>query len=261
MLLTGKRAIITGAASGIGKAVASKMAENGANVVLMDIQKAKLDQVARELQEAYHVEASAIQVDCQSTQSIKDAMEQAHAIYEYYDVLANCAGICISRKIIDADDALWDKMFNINLKAIAVLSSLFMEKRIALGLKGGHIVSISSQASKIGEYGNGIYSITKAGVNMLTQVLALEFAEYGASVMAVCPGYVNTEMLQGVFAARGPREGMTAQEYEQHLKDSIPVKRLCEPEEVANLMTYLASDQASYITGTTVTIAGGTTLI
>ena len=129
------------------------------------------------------------------------------------------------------------------------------------GKKKGHIVSISSQASKIGEYGNGVYSISKAGVNMLTQILGLEYAELGITVNAVCPGFVNTEMMQEVFKKRGPIEGMTPEEYEKALTAKIPYGRMCEPYEGAELMTFRASERADYITGVTITVAGGSTLI
>ena len=104
-------------------------------------------------------------------------------------------------------------------------------------------------------------SISKAGINSLTQVLGLEYAEYGISVSAVCPGYVNTEMVQEVFQKRSLVEGKTPEEYEKELTSGVAMGRMCEPEEVADLMAFLAGGRADYITGVTVTIAGGKTLI
>ena len=150
---------------------------------------------------------------------------------------------------------------NVNLKSIYLLSQKVAKNMITNKVKSGKIVNISSQASKIGEYGNGVYCISKAGVNMLTQVLGLELAEHGISVTAVCPGYVNTEMIQEVFQKRGPLEGMTPKEYEKSLTDLVPLKRLVEPEEIAEFILYLSSDKADYITGVSLTIAGGRTLI
>ncbi|MDO5547095.1 MAG: SDR family oxidoreductase [Eubacteriales bacterium] len=257
----GKVGIVTGSARGIGKAVASKFAEYGADVIMMDINEELLVQSAQEIADTYGVKAYPIRVDAMSTDSVNAAMEQVQSLVGSADILANCAGISTSHKLIDVEDAEWDRVFNINLRAVFTFSKLFARQLQAAGKTHGHIVSISSQASKLGEYGNGVYSISKAGVNMLTQILGLEFAELGITVNAVCPGYVNTEMMQEVFQKRGPIEGMTPEEYEQTLTARIPFGRMCEPSEVAELMAFLASDRADYITGVTVTVAGGSTLI
>lgn len=259
--LQGKTCLVTGSARGIGRAVAAKMAENGADVVMMDIREDMLRQSAKEIADEYAVKTYPIKVDATSSESIHHAMDQAFKAAKTIDVLANCAGISTSNMLIHVEDAEWDRVFNVNLRAIFTFSKLFARHRIEANEKGGKIVSISSQASKIGEYGNGVYSISKAGVNMLTQVLGLELAQYGISVTAVCPGYVNTEMMQEVFQKRGPLEGMSPDAYREKLTGGIPFGRMCEPTEVAELMTFLASDRAEYITGVTVTIAGGTTII
>lgn len=177
------------------------------------------------------------------------------------DVLANCAGITVAKHMIDLTPAEWERVMNINLRSIWYLSQLFAKQLKAAGKKKGNIVSISSQASKIGESANGVYSISKAGINSLTQVLGLEYAQYGISVSAVCPGYVNTEMVQEVFQKRSLVEGKTPEEYEAELTRDVAMGRMCEPEEVADLMAFLAGGRADYITGVTVTIAGGKTLI
>lgn len=259
--LLNKVCIVTGSARGIGKAVAMKFAENGADVIMMDINKELLETSAKEVADRYGRKAYAVFVDAASTDSVNQAMNEVETLVGSADVLANCAGISTSKKMIDVEDAEWDRVFNINLRAVFTFGKRFAKALQKEGKKKGHIVSISSQASKIGEYGNGVYSISKAGVNMLTQILGLEFAELGITVNAVCPGYVNTEMMQEVFQKRGPIEGMTPEEYEKTLTARIPFGRMCEPEEVAELMTFLASDRADYITGVTVTVAGGSTLI
>lgn len=256
-----KVCIITGSARGIGKAVAMKFAENGADVIMMDINQELLHSSAKEIAEKYNVKAYPVYVDATSTSSVNEAMDEAERLVGAADVLANCAGISTSKKMIDVEDPEWDRVFNINLRSVFTFSKRFAKAAQKAEKKGGHIVSISSQASKLGEYGNGVYSISKAGVNMLTQILGLEFAELGITVNAVCPGYVNTEMMQEVFQKRGPIEGMTPDEYERSLTARIPFGRMCEPEEVAELMVFLASPRADYVTGVTVTVAGGSTLI
>lgn len=163
--------------------------------------------------------------------------------------------------MIDLDVSEWERVMGVNLRSIWCLGKLFAKQLEVSGKKKGHMVSISSQASKIGEFANGVYSVSKAGINSLTQVLGLEYAKYGISVTAICPGYVNTEMVQEVFQKRSVVEGMTPEEYEKTLTKDVALGRMCEPSEVADLMAFLAGGRADYITGVTVTIAGGKTLI
>lgn len=257
---TGKRAIITGAASGIGRALSFKYAENGADIIVIDIDSGGLEKTVLELKK-HGVEVFSIVVDMSKPADIMDSVKVINTKGFKIDILANCAGISTSRLFIDVEEDEWDRVMNINLKSIFLLSREVAKMMIRDKVKTGKIVSISSQASKIGELGNGVYCISKAGVNMLTQVLALELAEHGISVNAVCPGYVNTEMMQLVFQKRGPIEGMTPEEYEESLVSKVPMGRMASPEEIASLMIYLSSEESSYITGSSITIAGGKTLI
>ncbi len=257
---TGKRAIITGAASGMGKALSLKYAENGADIIVIDIDSAGLEKTVLEVKK-YGVEVFSIVVDMSKPAEIMDSVKVINTKGFKIDILANCAGISTSKMFIDVEEDEWDRVMNINLKSIFLLSCEVAKMMIRDKVKTGKIVSISSKASKIGELGNGVYCISKAGVNMLTQVLALELAEHGISVNAVCPGYVNTEMMQLVFQKRGPLEGMTPEEYEESLVSKVPMGRMASPEEIASLMIYLSSEESSYITGSSITIAGGKTLI
>lgn len=257
----GRRCIVTGAARGIGKACAAKFAEYGADVVMVDINKAVLESSAREIAEKYDVKTYAYAIDVSSIEDCERFMDDVNNKIGTVDVLANCAGITVAKHMIDLTPTEWERVMNINLRSIWYLSQLFAKQLKDSECKKGNIVSISSQASKIGESANGAYSISKAGINSLTQVLSLEYAQYGISVSAVCPGYVNTEMVQEVFQKRSLVEGKTPQEYEEELTRDVAMGRMCEPEEVADVMAFLAGGRADYITGVTVTIAGGKTLI
>lgn len=256
-----KICLITGAARGIGKACAEKFAEYGADVIMIDINKEVLEVSAKEISEKYSCKAYPYAVDISSIEACEKFMKDVNETVGTVDVLANCAGITVSKCMIDVTPAEWERVINVNLRGIWCLSQLFAKQLTAAGKKKGNIVSISSQASKIGEFANGVYSVSKAGINSLTQVLGLEYAQYGISVSAVCPGYVNTEMVQEVFQKRSAVEGMSPEEYEKELTKDVALKRMCEPSEVADLMAYLAGGRADYITGVTVTIAGGKTLI
>lgn len=257
----GRLCIATGAARGIGKACAVKFAEYGADVIMVDINKDVLEKSAAEVAEKYGVKTYAYAVDVSSLEACDKFFADVNAKIGVVDVLANCAGITVAKHMIDLAPNEWERVININLRGIWYLSQLFAKQLRDSDKKKGNIVSISSQASKIGESANGVYSISKAGINSLTQVLGLEYAEYGISVSAVCPGYVNTEMVQEVFQKRSLVEGKTPEEYEKELTSGVAMGRMCEPEEVADLMAFLAGGRADYITGVTVTIAGGKTLI
>lgn len=124
-------------------------------------------------------------------------------------------------------------------------------------VKHGKIVSISSQAGVVGEPGGHAYGASKAGVRMMTQTMALDLAKYGICCTAIAPGCTNTEMIRAYFKRACVLEGMTAEEFEKMRTAEIPLGRLAEPEEIANLMYFLSSDKANYITGCTVDITGG----
>lgn len=257
----GRLCIATGAARGIGKACAEKFAAYGGDVIMVDINKDVLENSAAEIARKYGVKTYPYAVDISSFEACEQFMADVNANIGVVDVLANCAGITVAKHMIDLTPADWERVMNVNLRSIWCLSQLFAKQLKESDKTKGNIVSISSQASKIGESANGVYSISKAGINSLTQVLGLEYAEYGISVSAVCPGYVNTEMVQEVFQKRSLVEGKTPEEYEKELTSGVAMGRMCEPCEVADLMAFLAGGRADYITGVTVTIAGGKTLI
>lgn len=259
-VLKNKTCIVTGAARGIGASLATQYAELGANVVLIDINEERLKEVEKKLiKQGTKVLALTTDVTCE--REIKKAIETIEGYFTTIDILANCAGISTSKVLIDVDVEEWEKVFNVNLKSVFILSKFVAKSMIKNKVENGKIVSISSQASKVGEHGNGVYCASKAGVNSLTQVLALELAEYGISVNAVCPGFVDTEMLRDVFDKRSKIHGKSPADYKKELTDQVPLKRLASPDEIANFMVYLSSNDANYITGTALTIAGGKTLI
>lgn len=256
----GRCAVVTGAARGMGAALALKYAEKGADLALVDLNEAGLKDVAERIGKLGR-RVLPVRADISAYKSAEEAMARVEAEFKAVNILANCAGISAAGRLIEVDEASWDRVMNVNLKAAWIMSKLAARNMIANKVKKGKIVSISSQASKIGEEGNGVYSVSKAGMNMLTQVLGLELAGHDISVTAVCPGYVRTELVLQVFAERGPLMGMTPEAYEKTLTDGVPMKRMAGAEEIADFMVFLSTDQASYITGVSLTSAGGKTLI
>lgn len=258
--LEGKYSVVAGAASAIGKELALQYANQGSNIALIDIKEQEVKYLAKEIKNL-GVNVIEIIADVSSAEQVKKSIAKIEASFSKIDIFAFCVGISTSRLIIDIEEEEWDRVIDINLKSFFLLSKYIAKNMINNNVKNGKIISISSQASKIGELGNGSYCASKAGINSLTQVLALELAPYGIAVNSVCPGYVNTTMLDDVFLKRSEIEGRTPEEYREELTNLVPMKRLCEPEEIAEFMLFLSSDKASYITGISHTIAGGKTLI
>jgi NAD(P)-dependent dehydrogenase (short-subunit alcohol dehydrogenase family) len=255
-----KTAVITGAAGGIGAAAAEKFAREGCNVVLADLNAQALGKVADQLK-PLGVGVLSVPLNVADSAQVAGCIRSAAETFGEVHFMINCAGISTSNHIVDIPDEEWDRVFDINTKGVFYFCREAASLMIARGTEGGRIVTISSQASKIGEAGNGAYCASKAALNSLTQVLALELARYGISVTAVCPGYVDTQMMQKVFVERGRIEGKDPQIYHDELVSTVPAGRMVKPEEVADLLYYLCREESRYITGVTITMAGGKTLI
>lgn len=155
---------------------------------------------------------------------------------------------------------VWDDIIGTNLRGATFMAKAVVKQMIEKKIRGT-IIFVSSQAAKMGEFGNSAYGSSKIALHNLSQCMALELSQYGINTVAVCPGAVNTEMLQGVFVERGPINNMTAEEYKAEYSSHIPQGRLCEPDEMGRILAFLASDDGAYITGVTLTVAGGQTII
>ncbi|MBQ9062622.1 MAG: SDR family oxidoreductase [Eubacterium sp.] len=257
--LTGKVALITGAGQGIGAATAIEYAKSGADVVLCARRTDKLEKVAEKVR-ALGRKALPVPLDVLDIDSINNAVAQATEEFGHIDVLVNCAGIWRPSTLIDMDVDLWDRIVGTNLRGATFMAKAVAKHMVENGVHGT-ILFISSQAAKNAEYGNSAYGSAKLALHLLTQVMALELSEYDINTVAICPGSIYTEMLQDVFNERGPLNGMTPDEFRDSCAASIPQKRLGTPEEIAQMLAYLGSDDASYITGVNITIAGGQTII
>jgi NAD(P)-dependent dehydrogenase (short-subunit alcohol dehydrogenase family) len=246
---SGKIAIVTGAARGMGYAVAKRLAAGGASVVINDINAEAAARAASDLYALGHA-ALAVAGDVTSGQDVGRLVARAVEHYGEVHILINNAGILRPTPVIDIQEDEWDLVVNVNLKGTYLCSRAVLPGMQKTGW--GRIVNFSSTAGKnISTVGGAHYTAAKAGILGFTRHLAKEVAGYGITVNAVCPGLIDTEMVRSTISA----------ERAQAYADSFPIKRLGEPFEVAELVAFLASDRAAYITGASLDINGGDLMI
>ncbi len=243
-----KRVLLTGGASGIGRAVAGRIAGRGAGLVLMDRDGAGLE-AARNGLTAGGAEVATIEVDLTDAPALEAALERAGEV----DGLVNCAGIYPVTGLLDLGVEEWDRVMALNLRAPFLLTQGFARRLIA-AKRGGAIVNISSTASVLARPGIAHYGASKAALNQLTRVLAVELAPHGIRVNAVLPGVIETETVKASLATPEAQAEMAAKEAR------IPLGRLGTPEEIADLVAFLLSGEASYSTGGLFTADGGFSL-
>jgi len=246
--LKGKVAIVTGSARGIGLAIANKLAAHGALIFLADVLEQELENAAKTLETSYPGKVASCVLDVSNPESVENAIDSCVRVFGGMDILVNNAGIVVRGKIEDIDVALWDRVLSVNLTGIFLCSRAvipYMKKR-----GGGVIINASSVNAGLPDVGLSIYCISKAGVEVLTRVLAAELAPYNIRVVAYAPGVIETDMTKDIV--RNRREEKLAH---------IALRRFGKPEEVADLVAFLASDSASFITGVTIPINGGTMIV
>lgn len=243
--------LITGSARGLGYEMARCFLREKATVILSDVSQKLLDSAADELNNEFPKNVDKIFLDVSDNSSINDAFEYIKDKYKRLDVLVNNAGIQIRCPSVDFSEEDWDKLLNINLKG-----TFFCSQQAAriMNEKGGAIVNLSSGTSKETTPGRAPYVISKGAINALTAVLGAEWAEdrhdkKAIRVNAVAPGWIETDMVKD-----GYRLGVVS---EKQILSAVPFKRLAEPSEIASVILFLASDEASYITGQTIFVDGG----
>ncbi|GIP31880.1 SDR family NAD(P)-dependent oxidoreductase [Paenibacillus sp. J2TS4] len=244
MRLLGKSAIITGASRGIGKAIAMKFLREGAKVLLCDIDEARLNAARDELSSLGETHRYA--VDVTSREEVQAMTDYAVREFGGVDVLVNNAGIARFEPFLEITDASWNATLNVNLTG-TFLCSQIVARYMAKEQKGC-IVNMASTNGILGEAELAHYNASKAGVVLLTKTMAIELAPYHIRVNSVCPGSIRTEL-----AAEG---GQSEQNLHQYTS-KIPLNRHGHAEEVANAFAFLASDEASFITGTELVVDGG----
>ena len=256
MEFKGKTCVVTGAAGGIGYAVCEAYAQNGANVAMIDINQEALDAKAAKLKADYGTETLTLVVNLASVAEIREAAAKIEEKFGAIQALANCAGVSIYGDPLTYSEEDWDKSLDTNLKGTFFLTQAVANNMVKNNVKG-KIVSIASQAGVVGEPNGHAYGASKAGVCMITQTLAIDLAQYGLCVSAIAPGITKTGRSEKYLTEEAPRQGMTKDEFEAFRCAEIPLKRFAEPREVADLIYFLSSEKASYLTGSTYNITGG----
>jgi 2-hydroxycyclohexanecarboxyl-CoA dehydrogenase len=247
--LSGRRALLTGGASGIGRATAIRLAEEGCQVGILDIDAAGAVQTAaRCAGKAWTTRAD-----------ITDRAEVAAAVARFeneigpVELLANIAGWDLVRNFLDTDQALWDRIIAINLYGPLHLHHVVLPGMAQRGF--GRVVNVSSDAGRVGSSGEAVYSACKGGMIAFTKTMARELARNGVTLNVVCPGPTDTPLFDSIKAA-SPQGARIA----EALARAVPLKRIGQPEDYPGMIAFLLSDDAAYVTGQTISVSGGLTM-
>jgi 2-hydroxycyclohexanecarboxyl-CoA dehydrogenase len=246
MSLDGSVALVTGAARGIGAAIAHRLADAGATVVVADLDGDAAASTAGTLAG----KAIGVAIDVSSSASVDRALARVRADVGPPDILVNNAGIDVIKPFVDSTEDEWDRIIAVNLKGPINCTRAVLDAMIER--KSGRIVNIASDAGRVGSSGEAVYSATKGGVIAFTKTLAREAARHGITVNCVCPGPTETALLGQVAEY--------SQKLYEGLSRAIPLGRTAQPDDIAPAVAFLASPEAGYITGQTLSVSGGLTM-
>ena len=254
MELDGQVAIITGAGRGIGRGTALELGRMGADVVVAELDLANAERTAAEVRDLGR-RTLAVPTDVTSRGDLGAMVEQTRVEFGRIDILVNNAGIYRAATTLEVTEEHWDVAMNINAKAVFFASQAVLPTMIAQ--KSGVIVSLASMAGKIGSRANLPYNASKAAVISMTKSLALAHAADGIRANCVCPGFVETDMWASLTQELGPLFKQSSEEFARRSLRQIPLGRMERPEDVANVIGFLASSRSAYMTGQALSVDGG----
>ena len=252
--LDGKVAIVTGGGRGIGEGICLALADKGADILVADIDWSAARNTAEKVKSLGR-KGVAIKTDVSRSDEVNKMVDTAVEGWGKVDVLVNNAGTIKTSVLVELEEKDWDRVMDVNAKGVFLCCKMVAKHMIAHGK--GKITNIASIAAKKGEPYNSVYCASKAAVMSITQSLALELASYGINVNAICPGSIDTQLLRGVIAERGPLYGLTYETYREQLIKQIPLGRMGEPNDVAKVAVFLASEYSDYMTGQAINVTGG----
>ncbi|MCA1595334.1 MAG: sorbitol-6-phosphate dehydrogenase [Chloroflexi bacterium] len=257
MRLERKTAVVTGAARGLGEALAERLLREGCSVALLDINAGAVGETAARLADATGGRAFGLGVDVTDEESVQKAMAQAQAEWGRLDLLVSNAGILHSAFLTDFPADRWRQIIDVNLVGYFLCAKAAAPFMIEQGR--GAIVQINSKSGKQGSLWNSAYAASKFGGIGLTQSLALDLAPHGIRVNAICPGnLLDSPLWTGqLYEQYAQKLKITPEEVRKRYEDKVPLGRGCQYADVANVLVFLASDEASYMTGQAVNVTGG----
>ncbi|HSL50729.1 MAG TPA: SDR family NAD(P)-dependent oxidoreductase [Candidatus Deferrimicrobiaceae bacterium] len=255
MELAGQTAIVTGAGRNIGRAIALELAGMGADIAVAEVDRATGERTADEVRRLGR-RAIAIQTDVTRLPDLQAMADRTRRELGRIDILVNNAGIHKSMHTADVTEADWDRLLAVNAKGVFFASQVVLRHMVPA--KRGNIISLASMAGKMGLKTSLVYGVTKAAVISMTRSLALAHAADGIRVNCVCPGIVETDMIFQVDREAGEGLlGLPPGEYVKQRVQQIPLGRIEKPEDVANVVGFLASPKSSYMTGQAINVTGG----
>lgn len=255
MRLLNKVAIVTGAGTGIGHAIALTLANEGANVVIGDVKEDLAKRTASEI-EAMGRKSLGVKCDVRYSREVENMVQKTVDKFGRIDILVNNAGVSTMAPVVDMTEEEWDYNLDVNAKGVFLCSRAVARQMIKQG-EGGKIVSLGSIAGKSGSQYYAHYNASKAAVIAFTGSLARELAPHKINVNAVCPGTVETSMQAREIKWTAKLRGMKEEEVKEGYIAFTPLGRLEQPEDVAKLVVYLASEEADFITGQAINVDGG----
>lgn len=249
---------MTGGGTGIGKAISKTLAKNGARVAIASRNPSHLESAKSELK-SFEYPLLGVRMDIRKKDEVQKGVQQVLQTWGQIDILVNNAGVSGLNRMEDEEDGRWYEILDANLSGAYLVT-----KEVLKYIKdhtGGRIINISSVLGKFGVPGYTAYCASKHGLIGFTRALALEVAQRGITVNAICPGWVDTEMARQGMRESAAYEGVSVEQFKKQAIDGVPIKRFIDVDEVAELVAYLASEKAYGITGQAINICGGQTMV